>query len=50
MSVLFFCENSFISFSFGTFNKNSDIDLYIVTQDEFILKNFKEESEMFLEY
>ena len=40
----------FGSYAYGTPNKDSDLDIYIVTNDEFIPKNFKEESEIFLKY
>jgi predicted nucleotidyltransferase len=36
----------FGSFAYGTPNEDSDIDLYIVTQDDFIPKNWKEKSEI----
>lgn len=32
----------FGSFAYGTPNKDSDIDLYVVTKDEFIPQSFKE--------
>ena len=32
----------FGSYAYGTPNEDSDIDLYVVTKDEFIPKNFKE--------
>lgn len=34
----------FGSFAYGTPNEESDIDLYVVTKDEFIPKSFKEKS------
>ena len=38
----------FGSYAYGTPNEDSDIDLYVVTKDEFIPKNFKEKSEVHL--
>ncbi len=40
----------FGSYAYGTPNENSDIDLYIVTNDEFIPQSFKEDSDIFLKY
>ena len=40
----------FGSFAYGNPNKNSDIDLYIVTNDDFMPKNFKENSQVYLKY
>ena len=40
----------FGSYAYGEPNEYSDIDLYIVTNDNFIPKNFKEESDIFLTY
>ena len=40
----------FGSYAYGKPNENSDIDLYIVTKDNFIPQNFKEKSEIFLRY
>lgn len=34
----------FGSYAYGTPNKDSDIDLYVVTKDEFIPQSFKEKS------
>ena len=38
----------FGSYAYGTPNENSDIDLYVVTKDEFIPQSFKEKSEVHL--
>lgn len=38
----------FGSYAYGTPTKESDIDLYVVTKDEFIPQNFKEKSELHL--
>lgn len=38
----------FGSYAYGTPSKDSDIDLYVVTNDEFIPKNYKEKSEIHL--
>lgn len=38
----------FGSYAYGTPNENSDIDLYVVTNDNFIPKNFKEKSQVHL--
>ncbi|MBL0707805.1 MAG: nucleotidyltransferase domain-containing protein [Sulfurimonas sp.] len=40
----------FGSYAYGVPTKHSDIDLYIVTNDDFIPQNFKEESEIYLQY
>jgi predicted nucleotidyltransferase len=40
----------FGSYAYGTPHKDSDLDIYIITKDEFIPKNFKEESDIFLKY
>jgi len=38
----------FGSYAYGEPNKNSDIDLYVVTADEFIPRNWREKSAIFL--
>ncbi|MDD2567742.1 MAG: nucleotidyltransferase domain-containing protein [Thiovulaceae bacterium] len=38
----------FGSYAYGTPHENSDIDLYVVTKDEFIPRSFKEKSEFHL--
>ena len=38
----------FGSYAYGTPNEDSDIDLYVVTKDEFIPQNFKENNEFHL--
>ena len=38
----------FGSYAYGTPNEDSDIDLYVVTKDEFIPQSFKEKSEVHL--
>jgi predicted nucleotidyltransferase len=38
----------FGSYARGNPGKNSDIDLYVVTKDEFIPKNFREKKEIYL--
>jgi predicted nucleotidyltransferase len=40
----------FGSYAYGTPNEDSDIDLYVVTKDEFIPKSFKEKSEISLRF
>ena len=40
----------FGSYAYGTPNQNSDIDLYIVTNDNFMPKSFKEENDIYLPY
>ena len=40
----------FGSYAYGNPTNNSDIDLYIVTNDDFIPKDFEEESKLFLKY
>ncbi len=40
----------FGSYAYGTPTKDSDIDLYIVTKDDFIPQSFKENSQIFLDY
>lgn len=40
----------FGSYASGSANKNSDIDLYIVTKDDFTPKNWKEKSSLYLKY
>ncbi len=40
----------FGSYANGTAHEDSDIDLYIVTKDEFMPQNFKENSNIFLKY
>jgi predicted nucleotidyltransferase len=38
----------FGSYAYGTPTEESDIDLYVVTNDDFIPRNFKEKSEVHL--
>ncbi|SMC09490.1 nucleotidyltransferase domain-containing protein [Nitratiruptor tergarcus] len=38
----------FGSYAYGEPNEESDIDLYIVTKDEYIPRNFKEKNELYL--
>lgn len=38
----------FGSYAYGTPTKDSDIDIYVVTNDDFIPQNFKEKSEVYL--
>lgn len=38
----------FGSYAYGTPNEDSDIDLYVVTNDDFIPKNFKEKNNLYL--
>jgi len=38
----------FGSYAYGTPNEDSDIDLYIVTNDDFIPLSFKEDSQIYL--
>lgn len=38
----------FGSYAYGTPNEDSDIDLYVVTKDEFIPQDYKEKSEVHL--
>jgi len=38
----------FDSYTYGAPSKNSDIDLYAVTKDDFLPKNWKEKSEVHL--
>jgi len=38
----------FGSFAYGSPHKDSDLDLYIVTNDDFIPKNWKENSQIYL--
>ena len=38
----------FGSYAYGTPNEDSDIDLYVVTKDEFIPKSYREKSEIHL--
>jgi len=38
----------FGSYAYGTPNEDSDIDLYVVTKDEFIPQSFKEKSQVHL--
>jgi predicted nucleotidyltransferase len=38
----------FGSYANGTANEDSDIDLYVVTKDDYIPKNFKENSNLYL--
>lgn len=38
----------FGSYAYGKPHKESDIDLYVVTGDEFMPKNFEEKSEIYL--
>jgi len=40
----------FGSYAYGTPSKNSDIDLYIVTNDDFIPKNWKEKINIKLKF
>ena len=38
----------FGSYAYGTPSKDSDIDLYVVTKDDFIPKNWKDRNELYL--
>ena len=38
----------FGSYAYGTPNEDSDIDLYVVTKDEFMPQSFKEKSTIYL--
>ena len=38
----------FGSYAYGTPNEDSDIDLYVVTKDEFIPQSFKENNNLYL--
>ncbi len=38
----------FGSYAYGTPNEDSDIDLYVVTNDEFIPQSFKENNNLYL--
>ena len=38
----------FGSYAYGTPNENSDIDLYVVTNDSFIPQSFKEKNQLYL--
>jgi len=38
----------FGSYAYGEPNENSDIDLYVVTKDDYIPANFKEKNELYL--
>jgi uncharacterized protein len=40
----------FGSYAYGNPHKDSDIDLYIITKDNFIPQSFKEKSEIYLKY
>jgi predicted nucleotidyltransferase len=40
----------FGSYAYGTPSKDSDIDLYIVTNDKFIPQTWKEKSNIYLQY
>ncbi len=40
----------FGSYARGDATEESDIDLYVVTNDDFIPQNFKENSQIFLKY
>ena len=40
----------FGSYAYGTPNENSDIDLYITTNDNYIPKTWKEKSNIYLKY
>ncbi len=40
----------FGSYAYGDPDENSDIDIYIATSDEFVPKNWKELSELYLKY
>jgi len=40
----------FGSYAYGTPNEDSDIDLYIVTKDEFLPQKWKDKSNIYLQY
>jgi len=40
----------FGSYAYGTPHQDSDIDLYVVANDDFMPQNFKENSQIFLKY
>ena len=40
----------FSSYAYGTSNKDSDIDLYVVTNDDFIPKTWREKANIALKY
>jgi len=40
----------FGSYAYGTPHKDSDIDLYVVTNDDFMPQDWKERSQIYLEY
>ncbi len=40
----------FGSYAYGTPNKDSDIDLYIVTNDDFMPQTWREKSNIYLKY
>ena len=40
----------FGSYAYGTPHEDSDIDLYVVTNDDFIPQSFKENAQIFLKY
>jgi len=40
----------FGSYAYGTPHENSDIDLYVVTNDNFMPQNFRENAQIFLKY
>jgi len=40
----------FGSYAYGTPNEDSDIDLYVVTNDEFMPQTWREKSDIYLEF
>ena len=40
----------FGSYAYGTPNENSDIDLYVVTQDNFLPQTWKDKSNIYMQY
>lgn len=40
----------FGSYAYGNPHRDSDIDLYIITKDDFMPQSFKEKSEIYLKY
>ena len=40
----------FGSYAYGTPNEDSDIDLYVVTNDDFIPQSWREKSQIYLQY
>jgi predicted nucleotidyltransferase len=40
----------FGSYAYGTPNRDSDIDLYVVTNDNFIPQNWREKNEIYLKF